>query len=138
MMPPPTTTRPPITRPTTTPPPNDQPCVIRSQKPAKTLIGCVWQFNGCIDVMYKCRRSESPCYHRFDDCCKIVMGTLPGSANDNFVNELPSPFMNMEQTTATSTTTTTTTLKPTTPSSIRRTPSLCKDLSSVHLKNHFF
>ena len=64
-------TRPPIKKSTTM-----APCQNRIQQHARNLIGCVWQFNNCIEEKYQCRHSEDICYQRFDDCKMLVMGKI--------------------------------------------------------------
>ena len=64
-------TRPPIKKSTTM-----APCQNRIRQHARNLIGCVWQFNNCIEEKYKCRHSEDICYQRFDDCKMLVMGKI--------------------------------------------------------------
>ena len=64
------------------------------------------------------------------------MGMMPMS-DQNFVSELPAPFMNIEETTptpTTTTTTTTTTLWPMTPEA-RRRPTLGEDLIALEFWN---
>jgi len=135
IMPPPTPIPqdPPPTRPPTKKSTTMAPCQNRVRQHAGNLIGCVWQFNNCIEEKYKCRHSEDICYQRFDDCKMLVMGMMPMS-DQNFVNELPAPFMSIEQTTTTTTTTTTSTTTTTTPrpitSAARRTPTLANCLWS--------
>merc|ERR1719219_2737149 len=102
-----TTTR---TTTTTTPPMQTTPCPPNDRcQWKKSLIECVWQFNGCIQEKFNCKFSEDPCYKCFDYCCKSLgmMGMKP-MLDNNFVSELPAPFMNIEPTTTTTTTTTTT------------------------------
>ena len=64
-------TRPPIKKSTTM-----APCQNRIRQHARNLIGCVWQFNNCIEEKYRCRHSEDICYQRFDDCKMLVMGKI--------------------------------------------------------------
>ena len=52
------------------------PCQNRIRQHASNLIGCVWQFNNCIEEKYRCRHSEDICYQRFDDCKMLVMGKI--------------------------------------------------------------
>jgi len=80
----------------------------RAYEHADTLIGCVWQFNGCVQTNFRGQSDEEICYERFDECKMIVMG-MPMPNSDNSVDELPAPFMNMEPTTASTTTTVATT-----------------------------
>jgi len=110
-----TTTPPPrTTTPSTTTPPMETttPCrdTDRCQgPPPKTLPMCVWKFNDCIQNKYNCKFSEDPCYKCFDECCKSLgMTGMKPMLDNNFVNELPAPFMSVESTTTTTTTTTTT------------------------------
>ena len=78
-MPPPTPTPqdPPPTPPPTKKSTTMAPCKNRiPPQHAGNLIGCVWQFNNCIEEKYKCRHSEDICYQRFDDCKMLVMGKI--------------------------------------------------------------
>ena len=86
IMPPPTPTPqdPPPTRPPTKKSTTMAPCQNRVRQHAGNLIGCVWQFNNCIEEKYKCRHSEDICYQRFDDCKMLVMGKI----RDKYVLEL--------------------------------------------------
>jgi len=95
--------------------------------PARNLPGCVWQFNDCIQNKFNCKFSEDPCYKCFDECCKSLgMTGMKPMIDNNFVTELPAPFMSVESKT---TTTTTTTPKPVM-SRIGRKPSLAQCLWS--------
>ena len=59
------------------------------------LVGCVWQFNGCIET----GQAEETCYRRWDECQMIAMGmpledgdieatvSYPDDANDGEVEE---------------------------------------------------
>eukprot|EP00095_Tigriopus_kingsejongensis_P009266 maker-scaffold361_size196684-snap-gene-0.22 protein:Tk09266 transcript:maker-scaffold361_size196684-snap-gene-0.22-mRNA-1 annotation:"conserved hypothetical protein" len=42
-----------------------------------SLIGCVWQFNGCVEGKLKAGISEAICYERFEECKMILMGMIP-------------------------------------------------------------
>lgn len=80
-------TRRPITSTTT-----QNPC-----RHGNSLIQCVWRFNGCVQEKVKRKSNEATCYECFDQCKMIVMGMMP--MMDNSVDEIPVPFMSVEQTT---------------------------------------
>jgi len=81
------------------PPPHD--CPQHCPRFANTLIGCVWQFNTCVQKSYSWKCPENSCYHCFDECCKYMMGTT-NTMMENSVDEIPVPFMSVEQTTKSS------------------------------------
>merc|ERR1712008_114604 len=74
-----------------------------------------------------------PTFGSFTGRPASTLSMMPMS-DQNFVNELPAPFMSIEQTTTTTTTTTTSTTTTTTPrpitSAARRTPTLANCLWS--------
>ena len=63
-------------------------------------VGCVWQFNTCVQKRYR-QCDETLCYHCFDECCKYMMGTT-NAMMENSVDEIPVPYMSVEQTTKSS------------------------------------
>ena len=60
------------------------------------LAMCVWKFNSCVQRNFDQRTSEKGCYKCFNQCKMYVMG--PMTMQDNSVNEIPKPFMNVEPT----------------------------------------
>ena len=64
-------------------------------------VGCVWQFNTCVQKRYSRQCAETLCYHCFDECCKYMMGNT-NDMMENSVDEIPVPFMSVEQTTKSS------------------------------------
>jgi len=76
-----TTPRPQTTRPTPV-----TPATPRSVCPKTTpsnLIGCIWQFNCCIQEKSDLGKSEKVCYKTFNRCKMIVMGMMPMDDDDD-------------------------------------------------------
>ncbi|XP_059083756.1 mucin-2-like isoform X2 [Tigriopus californicus] len=93
-------------------PPTPEPeTTTTTEKPyiyADTMIGCIWQFNGCIASQVREGQPENICYQRFDECKMLMMGiplstTTPSTA---YPTTTPSTTRAPYPTTTTSTTTT--------------------------------
>lgn len=54
------------------PPPPEKP-----YEHANTLIGCIWQFNNCVQEKYNQGQPDTICQERVEECKMIVMGMIP-------------------------------------------------------------
>lgn len=46
-------------------------------------VGCIWQFNCCIQEKVDLGMSENVCYKTFNRCKMIVMGMMPMDEDNN-------------------------------------------------------
>jgi len=42
-------------------------------------VGCIWQFNGCVQQKANLQEPDTICYSTFDECKMIIMGMIPSS-----------------------------------------------------------